>query len=94
MPVKPPSWWSRAAGWAAPSFSRAWRRPSLPSAEEINATGAGDIFAAAFFVALTREMLSQEAVAFAACIAADSVRREGLTSAPSPSVIAACSEIR
>ena len=61
------------------------------AAEEIDATGAGDIFAAAFFVALTREMLPQKAVVFAACIAADSVRREGLASAPGPSAIVACS---
>lgn len=59
--------------------------------DEVNATGAGDIFAAAFFVALTREMSPQEAVTFAACIAADSVRRAGLASAPGPGAIAACS---
>ncbi|MFP4395674.1 MAG: PfkB family carbohydrate kinase [Anaerolineales bacterium] len=59
-------------------------------AEEVNATGAGDIFATAFFVALTRELPPLEAVTFAACVAADSVRREGLDSAPGPGTIAAC----
>lgn len=59
-------------------------------ADEVNATGAGDIFAAAFFVALTRGAPPQKAVAFAACIAADSVRRAGLASAPDPAIIAAC----
>ena len=58
--------------------------------EEVNSTGAGDIFAAAFFVALTREIAPREAVTFAACVAADSVRREGLASAPGSAAIAAC----
>ncbi len=58
--------------------------------DEVNATGAGDIFAAAFFVALTREMLPREAVTFAACIAAESVRREGLAATPDLSTVATC----
>ena len=60
------------------------------AAEEIDATGAGDIFAAAFFVALTREAPPHKAVAFAACVAADSVRRAGLASAPGSVAIVAC----
>lgn len=79
-------------GWLGGAFFVEGVAQTFPAfeADEFNATGAGDIFAAAFFVALTREMSPQEAVAFAACIAADSVQREGLASAPGPGAIAAC----
>ena len=51
--------------------------------EEIDSTGAGDIFAAAFFIHLTQNNDPKEAVKFALNIASDSVKRVGLEGAPS-----------
>ena len=53
-----------------------------PEVALVEETGAGDIFAAAFFVRLSTERDPFEAVRFANLVAADSVTREGLSSAP------------
>jgi len=60
-----------------------------PPAREVDATGAGDIFAAAFFIRLyhTRDPLA--AARFAAHLAALSVQRRGLASTPTPAEIRA-----
>lgn len=53
-----------------------------PQVSERDATGAGDIFAAAFFVRLYQTRDPLEAARFATLIAADSVARVGLDGAP------------
>ncbi len=53
-----------------------------PVVEEIDPTGSGDIFAAAFFVRLYQNNDPLEAARFANYLAAASVTRQGLTSTP------------
>ncbi len=53
-----------------------------PEVEMLDTTGAGDIFAAAFFLRLSAERDPIEAVRFANLVASDSVTREGISSAP------------
>ncbi len=55
-----------------------------PSVPEVDPTGAGDIFAAAFFVRLYQTRDPQEALRFATLLASQSVTRAGLAGAPSP----------
>ncbi len=54
-----------------------------PSVPEMDPTGAGDIFAAAFFIRLYQTRDPVEAAHFATQLAADSVTRLGLAGAPS-----------
>ena len=61
-----------------------------PSEPEVHPTGAGDIFAAAFFQALWRSGDPALAACFANCIASRSVTRVGLASVPSAHEIALC----
>ncbi|MDH5507175.1 MAG: PfkB family carbohydrate kinase [Anaerolineae bacterium] len=56
---------------------------AAPQVSEIDSTGAGDIFAAAFFIHLHRTNDPNGAVQFANHVAARSVTRRGLESAPS-----------
>ncbi|MCJ7736466.1 MAG: PfkB family carbohydrate kinase, partial [Anaerolineae bacterium] len=58
--------------------------------EQIDPTGAGDVFAAAFFVALNRANDPRAAARFANCVAACSVTRPGLSGIPGPEEIARC----
>jgi len=60
------------------------RRFSAPDVEEVDPIGAGDIFAAAFFVRLYTTRDPWEAARFANHLAAISVTRPGLTGIPSP----------
>jgi sugar/nucleoside kinase (ribokinase family) len=53
-----------------------------PAVEEVDPTGSGDIFAAAFFVRLYQTNDPFEAARFANCLAAASVTRQGLGSTP------------
>jgi sugar/nucleoside kinase (ribokinase family) len=53
-----------------------------PAVEEVDPTGSGDIFAAAFFVRLYQTNDPFEAARFANCLAAASVTRQGLASTP------------
>lgn len=64
-----------------------------PKVVEVEPTGAGDIFAAALFVALANGNPPEAACAFANCIAAQSVTRPYREGLPRPEEIAQCSRI-
>jgi sugar/nucleoside kinase (ribokinase family) len=61
-----------------------------PAVHEVDPTGAGDIFAAAFFVWLQRDGDPWTAARFANCVASRSVTRTGLASTPSPEEVDQC----
>lgn len=63
------------------------RRVRAPVVTEVEATGAGDIFAAAYFMRLNATRDPWEAARFANQIAAISVTRTGLESIPTPSEV-------
>jgi sugar/nucleoside kinase (ribokinase family) len=58
------------------------RRFRAPNVKEVDATGAGDVFAAAFFVRLLNTRDPWEATRFATLIASNSVTRVGLEGVP------------
>jgi len=58
-----------------------------PRAEVQDSTGAGDIFAAAFFLQLSTHGDPREAVRFANQLAADSVTRPGLSGVPTEDIL-------
>jgi hypothetical protein len=60
------------------------RQVAAPQVDQLDPTGAGDIFAAAFFTQMAGGATAWEAAEFANHLAADSVRRRGLDSIPSP----------
>ncbi len=64
-----------------------------PQVEEVDPTGAGDIFAATLFIALQRGRDPLEAAAFANCVAAQSVTRKRLAGLPTPEDLERCSTI-
>jgi sugar/nucleoside kinase (ribokinase family) len=66
---------------------RRFRAPDVP---EVDATGAGDIFAAAFFVRLLTTRDPWEATRFATLVASRSVTRVGLAGIPTPREIEEC----
>jgi hypothetical protein len=66
------------------------RRFSPPMMQEIDSTGAGDIFAAAFFFRLHTTQDPWEAARFATQLAALSVTRRGLLGVPTPAEVEAC----
>ncbi len=66
------------------------RRFSAPAVHEVDATGAGDVFAAAFFIRLFKTRDPWEAARFATQIASRSVTRMGLAGIPTPPEIEAC----
>jgi len=61
-----------------------------PAVTELDATGAGDIFAASFFCALQRGRDPWAAARFANCIAAQSVTRLGLSGTPNREEVTRC----
>lgn len=63
------------------------RRFRPPLVKEVDATGAGDIFAAAFFVRLFATRDPWEAARFATNLAAHSITRVGLAGTPTPQEI-------
>jgi sugar/nucleoside kinase (ribokinase family) len=67
------------------------RRFRAPRVQEVDPTGAGDIFAAAFFVRLYTTRDPWEAARFATQFAAYSVTRPGLEGIPTEREIQACS---
>lgn len=66
------------------------RRFRTPSSYETDATGAGDIFAAAFFFRLLTTQDPWEAARFATHLSAHSVTRKGLEGIPTAEEIQAC----
>jgi sugar/nucleoside kinase (ribokinase family) len=66
------------------------RRFNAPPVKEVDSTGAGDIYAAAFFVRLYSTRDPWEAARFATRFAAYSVTRPGLAGIPTESEIQAC----
>ena len=66
------------------------RRFRAPSVNEVDATGAGDIFAAAFFVRYLHTRDPWEATRFATLIASHSVERAGLEGIPTKLEIEQC----
>ena len=66
------------------------RRFRAPEVKEVDATGAGDIFAAAFFVRLFRTRDPWEATRFATLVASCSVTRPGLNGIPTAREIEEC----
>jgi sugar/nucleoside kinase (ribokinase family) len=66
------------------------RRFRAPQMYEIDATGAGDIFAAAFFIRLLTTQDPWEAARFATQLSALSVTRKGLEGIPTAEEIQAC----
>ena len=63
------------------------RRFRAPEIDEVDATGAGDIFAAAFFVRYLRTRDPWEATRFATLLASHSVARVGLNGIPTTAEI-------
>jgi len=66
------------------------RRFRAPEVTEVDSTGAGDIFAAAFFARMYATRDPWEAARFATQLAARSVTRSGLQSIPTPQEIEEC----
>lgn len=66
------------------------RRFRAPAMKEVDATGAGDIFAAAFFVRLLTTRDPWEAARFATNLAANSVTRAGLNGIPTQKEVENC----
>ena len=66
------------------------RRFRAPEVKEVDATGAGDVFAAAFFVRLLTTRDPWEATRFATLVASRSVARVGLDGIPTPREIEEC----
>ncbi len=66
------------------------RRFRAPEMYEVDATGAGDIFAAAFFIRLLTTQDPWEAARFATQLSACSVTRKGLQGIPTAEEIQAC----
>ncbi len=64
-----------------------------PRQHEVDATGAGDIFAAAFFYRLAQTHDPRKAASFATHLASFSVTRPGLAGIPTPQEIEACLEV-
>jgi len=78
-----------AAGCTLYAADQIWCLPALP-VEEVDATGAGDIFAAALFVRLWRGDSPLAAARLANCLAAVSVTRAGLAATPTAEEVARC----
>ena len=66
------------------------RRFRAPEMDEVDATGAGDVFATAFFVRLFKTRDPWEATRFATLIASRSVTRIGLAGIPTAKEIETC----
>ncbi|GAB4502843.1 MAG: hypothetical protein Fur0035_24000 [Anaerolineales bacterium] len=66
------------------------RRFRAPAVREVDSTGAGDIFAAAFFIRLAQTRDPWESARFASQAAAISVTRPGLSGVPTPAEIQRC----
>lgn len=65
-------------------------RVPAPQVRQVDPTGAGDVFAATFFIALRRGELPMRATQMANCLAAQSVTRPQLEGLPNADDIALC----
>jgi sugar/nucleoside kinase (ribokinase family) len=65
---------------------RAQRFPAYP-AHEVDPTGAGDVFAAAFLTSLYKHNDPEQAVAFANCIASFSIEQPGIQGIPTMDMV-------
>ena len=81
---------TEAAGGARLYWHGDQRRFRAPEMDEIDATGAGDIFAAAFFIRLLATKDPWEAARFATQLSARSVARAGLEGIPTAEEIQEC----
>ena len=66
------------------------RRFQAPEVQEVDATGAGDVYATAFFARLLKTRDPWESARFATLIASRSVTRVGLAGIPTPEDIEEC----
>jgi len=66
---------------------RGWRVPAFPAVER-DATGAGDVFAAAFFVGVQQGRAPIDAARYANCVASFSVEASGTSGIPTPERVA------
>ena len=64
-----------------------------PTVQEVDPTGAGDVFAASLFYALQRGQDAWAAARFANCVAARSVTRHGIFAAPNPQEVDYCRRV-
>jgi len=80
------------AGWKGSTVYCAGQVRSFPAPKvtEMDPTGAGDIFATAFLIALHRTQDPHLAAQFGNCVAAHSVERSGMDSIPTKEEIARC----
>lgn len=78
-----------AAGCTLHNAGRITEMPGLP-VQEVDPTGAGDIFAAVLFCSLQQGASAEEAAGLANCVAAVSVTRAGLDATPSTEEIERC----
>jgi sugar/nucleoside kinase (ribokinase family) len=76
-----------AANGARVYWNRDLRRIPAPSVIEVDPTGAGDVFAAAFFVRMHQTRDPWEAARFANALASASVTRRGILGVPTPAEI-------
>ncbi len=80
-----------AAGCTVYTQGRSRHFPA-PAVHEVDPTGSGDVFAAAFFVWVYRRGDPWEAACFANCVAARSVTRTGLDGTPTAEEVAHCKQ--
>lgn len=78
---------TRAAGGASLYADGQVEHLAAPGVEEVDPTGAGDIFAAVFFTSLVQNGDPLLAAEFAVQVAADSVTRKGLDAVPTTEII-------
>lgn len=71
-------------------WNRDMRRFRAPEVKVVEATGAGDVFAASFFIRLYQTRDPWEAARFAVRMSAISVTRAGLGSVPTPEEVQQC----
>lgn len=85
---------TRARGGSSVTWAGETRHFPAPQVAEVDATGAGDVYAAAFFFRLYETRDPWEAARFATCLAASSVTRPGLQGTPTPAEIAGCQNVK
>ncbi|HEX5415064.1 MAG TPA: PfkB family carbohydrate kinase [Chloroflexota bacterium] len=66
---------------------QSWRVPAFPTVER-DATGAGDVFAAAFFIGVQAGKNPVDAARYASCVASFSVEATGTAGVPTPEQVA------